>query len=158
MARKTFCSNMDCGLGCLVIAMAVILFFMDVDVFNLLNGDQDRVSKLISHVESPKETVYILPSEQRHSKGQIDYGKCTHFNCFDIYRCGVHHQKLLVHVPDPKEFLDSVGNPVSPMTQDFVEVLEAIAASEYYTENPEDACVFIPVIDLLNQRQPKVSI
>ena len=44
------------------------------------------------------------------------------------------------------------------MTQDFVEVLEAIAASEYYTENPEDACVFIPVIDLLNQRQPKVSI
>ena len=62
-----------------------------------------------------------------------------------------------MHVPEPKTFLDQNGNAIAPLTQDFVSILEAIAGSEYYTEDCNEACVFIPAVDLLNQRNLKVG-
>ena len=124
---------------------------------NLMTDDNNEITRLLSHIEHPKETVYVRESDQISSKATDDFRKCTHFDCFDIYRCGVHHQKLLVNVPNPKEFLDLQGNPIAPLTQDFVNILEAIAGSDYYTEDYDQACVYIPAIDLLNQRNPKVS-
>ena len=37
------------------------------------------------------------------------------------------------------------------MTKDFVEVLEAIAESDFYTEDPSEACIFVPPFNLLNE-------
>lgn len=158
MNRKAFGLSMDCGWGCLMIVGAIIMICIDVDIMDFMNNEDNEVVRLIGRIENPKTTVYIKESNHQLSRtSEHDLHKCTHFNCFDIYRCGVQHQKLLVHVPDPKEFLDSEGNVVAPLTQDFVTILEAIAGSEYYTEDPEEACVFIPALDLLNQRSQKVS-
>ena len=37
------------------------------------------------------------------------------------------------------------------MTKDFVDILEAISESEFYTEDPSEACIFIPPFNILNE-------
>ena len=156
MSRKSLGGYVDYVLVCLISVTAILLFLLDIDVKNLFQHDNNEVTRLLSFVENPKEILKLGESSHFTAGSEKDYEKCTHFNCFDIYQCGVHHQKLLVHVPEPKQFVDNYGNPVAPYTQDFVSILEAIAASDYYTENYDEACVFIPAIDLLNQRNLKV--
>ena len=151
--------SFDFGLvGCLVFGILIITY-IDVDLMNFISDDDTEVTRLLSHIQNPKTTIYVEEEtnlfKTKHLK---NYKKCTHFDCFDIYRCGNHQQKLLVHVPEPKEFLDQNNNPIAPFTQDFVSILEAVAQSDYYTEDRNEACVFIPAIDLLNQRSLKVSI
>ena len=155
--RKSFGMNLDCGLWCFFIGVAILLLLWDIDIKNLLTDENNEVTRLLSHIENPQSTVYIEDSNINAKDSQKDYRKCTHFDCFDIYRCGVHHQKLLVHVPEPKQFLDLEGNPIAPLTEDFISILEAIASSEYYTEDYNEACLFIPALDLLNQRNLQVG-
>ena len=45
--------------------------------------------------------------------------------------------------PQPKE--------VSIFTKDYVDILEAITESGFYTEDPEEACIFVPPFNLLNE-------
>ena len=60
---------------------------------------------------------------------------CHFFNCFNIYRCVDHtgkQKKFHVHIPTPKRFLARSGSSgsyqeVSPLTLEYVEILEAIA-------------------------------
>ena len=157
MIRKALGISFDFGLICLSVILVIILTFTDLEVIkNLTADDNTKVSRLLSQIENPETTIYVEESNQTPKNLDTDARKCTHFDCFDIYRCGVHHQKLLVHVPKPIQFLDHKGNPVAPMTQDYVTILEAIAASEYYTEDYNEACVFVPALDLLNQRSLKV--
>ena len=155
--KRTFGLNFDCGLGCLFVGMTILLIGLDIDLKNFIGDHNNEVSRLLSHIENSRSTIYIEESNQNAKVSNKGYKKFTHFDCFDIYRCGVHHQKLLVHVPEPKEFLDRDGNPIAPLTQDFVSILEAIAGSQYYTEDYNEACVFIPAVDLLNQRNIKVG-
>ena len=42
---------------------------------------------------------------------------------------------------------------VAPLTTEFYEMLEAVYSSPYYTEDPSEACLFIPSIDLLNLQE-----
>ncbi len=78
---------------------------------------------------------------------------CHHFSCFDVYRCGSHPKKMAVHVADPVNFIAGAeGREVAPWTKEFVEMLEAVEASEYYRQDPESACMFIsPVGRILTQ-------
>ncbi len=65
----------------------------------------------------------------------INNNNCHFFNCFNIYRCVDHtgkQKKFHVHIPTPKRFLarsDQSGSyqEVSPLTLEYVEILEAIA-------------------------------
>merc|ERR1719499_279690 len=50
---------------------------------------------------------------------------------------------LLAGATQPKE--------ISPYTKDFVDILEAITQSGFYTEDPEKACIFVPPFNLLNE-------
>jgi glucuronyl/N-acetylglucosaminyl transferase EXT2 len=75
---------------------------------------------------------------------------CQHFSCFDVYRCGAHPKKMLVHIPDPVNYVTEDAE-VAPWTKEHVEIMEAIEDSEYYTPNPDDACVFVLPVDLLNE-------
>ena len=157
--KSSFGINFDCGLGCLFIGVALIITCFDVGIKNFISDDNNEVTRLLSHIQNPKTTIYVEDESDPVKKNdQKDYKKCTHFGCFDIYRCGNNRQKLLVHVPEPKQFLDQSGNPVAPVTQDFVSILEAVAESDFYTEDINEACVYIPAIDLLNQRSLQVGI
>lgn len=74
---------------------------------------------------------------------------CSYWDCFNVYRCG--GQKLTVYVYPLKEHVDSNGNPISTLTKEYYEILEAVVDSPYYTPNPNEACIFIPSIDTLSQ-------
>ena len=52
------------------------------------------------------------------------------------------------------EFVDEDKVPVTKkITQEFYNILKAITKSVYFTSNPDEACLFIPTIDLLNQNR-----
>ena len=42
---------------------------------------------------------------------------------------------------------------VTPLTTEYYEMLEAVYSSPYYTEDPSEACLFLPSIDLLNLQE-----
>ncbi|XP_011301425.1 exostosin-2 [Fopius arisanus] len=77
---------------------------------------------------------------------------CTHFTCFNIYRCGFRGNKLLVYVYPPRNFRDTTGIQTQ-MSREYYEYLSAIISSPYYTPNPKEACLFVPSLDTLNQNR-----
>ncbi|XP_066600643.1 exostosin-2 [Prorops nasuta] len=83
---------------------------------------------------------------------------CTHFGCFNVYRCGSQGNKLLVYVYPLKVYIDSSGKSVTgQMTTEFYQMLLTIISSQFYTSNPHEACIFIPSIDMLNQNRLRIQ-
>ena len=79
--------------------------------------------------------------------------KCTHFTCFDVYRCDTtEHEHMQVYIYPVKRYVDSSGILISsPFTDEFWQLLEVIRSSPYYTSDPSKSCLFIPSIDMLSQ-------
>ena len=42
---------------------------------------------------------------------------------------------------------------VASLTTEYYEMLEAVYSSPYYTEDPAEACLFLPSIDLLSLQE-----
>ena len=64
-----------------------------------------------------------------------------------------------MHIPDPVNFIatqkgyaaaESETVEVAPWTREFVDILEAIQKSEFYTPEPDEACVFVPPVVRVN--------
>lgn len=86
--------------------------------------------------------------------------KCSHYSCFDIYKCGMINYnpyelpKLLKN--DVREVIKVYVYPPDNHQQvsvEFSRMLNAILNSQYYTSNPNEACLLVPSIDLLNLSQ-----
>ncbi len=132
--------------------LGVLLFFGE-DVKTWLDSRtglsaSDKVSDLLqSLMEAP-----AVKLDFNEHKASATNKECHHFDCFDVYKCGGHHKKILVHIPKPKRIIHGPAeNEVSPYTSDFVDVLEAVVESDYYTSNPDEACVFVPAFNLINE-------
>ncbi|RWS02309.1 exostosin-2-like protein, partial [Dinothrombium tinctorium] len=86
---------------------------------------------------------------------------CTHYDCFNFYECSADKELIKVYIYPVKRYVDKSGVLVSsPFTHEFWQLLETISNSEYFVEDPKDACIFIPSIDLLSQhyvRQKETS-
>ena len=57
-------------------------------------------------------------------------------------------------------YVDEDHVEIKPISKEFYEFLETVVNSKYYTSNPEDACIFIPSIDVLNEnnlRKDKIA-
>ena len=112
----------------------------------------DQVTKILNSLMLAPEVFLPDNNEIQISKTQKS---CQYFTCFDVYRCG--GRKLLVHIPEPKKILirgrknSEPAREISPMTKEFVDILEAIVQSGFYTENPSEACLFVPPFNLLNE-------
>lgn len=79
---------------------------------------------------------------------------CTFWDCFDIYACGnhpVHENKIGVYVYPLRNYINMDHQPAFQLTREYYAMLQAITKSVYYTPNPQDACIFVPSIDMLNQ-------
>ena len=51
-----------------------------------------------------------------------------------------------------QEFADEDGKRATQtLSKEFYTILKTIVNSPYYTANPNDACIFIPPLDTLNQ-------
>ena len=59
-----------------------------------------------------------------------------------------------------KKYVDEEGIEIKPLSKEYLEILSTIVNSPYYTDNPEDACLFVPPVDTLNEntlRKDKIS-
>lgn len=81
--------------------------------------------------------------------------RCSYYDCFNIYKCG--HKgssKILIYVYPLKKYVDDKGIPIGTLlSKEFYLILKTITESEYFTPNPEEACIFVPSIDTLNQNR-----
>lgn len=74
---------------------------------------------------------------------------CSFYDCFNVYRCGNHQNKVTIYVYPLTEF--SEEKSTTWISKEFYKILKTLIDSPYYTSNPNEACIFVPSIDLLNQ-------
>lgn len=86
--------------------------------------------------------------------------QCTHWDCFNIYRCGhTGHDRIAVYVYPLLKYVDAVGVPATELiSEEYYSILNTVINSKYYTANPDEACVFIPSIDTLNQGRIRLNL
>ncbi|TRY72016.1 hypothetical protein TCAL_09607 [Tigriopus californicus] len=144
------------GMHCLL-ALFLAFFFVGVTLFSWdsfllpLLSLAHSPSLLVRLSQAPDHT--LSPPYHSHATQTT----CNHFTCFNVYRCRTHHQQLRVHVSRPEIFIDPQGQEVAPWTQEFIQILEAIEASPYYTPEAHEACVFVPAMDFLNENDVQVA-
>jgi len=130
----------------LLLFLLLLLFFLKKDGEEGLSANQ-RWERLVDRAENVELEPTMVGSKAA-SKA------CNMFNCFDVYRCGVVGRGgLKVFIHPPKVWTKPSGDEVAPLTTEYYEMLEAVYSSPYYTEDPSQACFFLPSIDLLNIKE-----
>lgn len=76
---------------------------------------------------------------------------CSFFDCFNVYRCGSHENRVSIYIYPLVEYKDADKQSKTFITKEFYQIIKTIQNSPYYTPNPQEACLFVPSIDLLNQ-------
>ena len=144
----------------------LVIFFKETifDKFSSKFVDQNSEQILQQLEHAPDFYLDSVNVSSPRPISETETETCHFFNCFNIYRCVDHsgkQKRFRVHIPAPKRFLTksdkNIYEEVSPFTLEFVEILEAISESEYYTDDPDQACIFVPALDLLNEFQLKDS-
>ncbi|NXO84134.1 EXT2 protein, partial [Sitta europaea] len=84
---------------------------------------------------------------------------CRMHTCFDVYRCGFNPKnKIKVYIYSLKKYVDEYGMLVSnTISREYNELLTAISDSEFYTDDVNRACLFVPSIDVLNQNALRIK-
>ena len=138
------------GLFLAIFSLGIAAFFSyEVRHFVLGKNEVDnKVSGLIESLINAPKIPIVLPSQETKT---LD--NCHHYNCFNVYKCGGSHKKALVHIPQPFSIIKDSKEVSPPLTRDYIDILEAIVNSEFYTENPKEACVIIPAFNLINEAQ-----
>uniref|UniRef100_A0A8C9P7R7 Exostosin-2 n=1 Tax=Spermophilus dauricus TaxID=99837 RepID=A0A8C9P7R7_SPEDA len=101
--------------------------------------------------------VVRLPAESPiPERGDLS---CRMHTCFDVYRCGFNPKnKIKVYIYSLKKYVDDLGVPVSnTISREYNELLTAISDSDYYTDDINRACLFVPSIDVLNQNTLRIK-
>ncbi|KAM7342720.1 exostosin glycosyltransferase sotv [Cochliomyia hominivorax] len=110
----------------------------------------NRISLDLNDITEVRLSESVDRSKSRRSN-------CSIWTCVDPYRCG--HDRISVYVYPLVEYVDaSSGTEAAPLTQEFFQILSTIVQSPYYTSNPNQACLFVPSIDLINQNNVDIDL
>ncbi|XP_069821248.1 exostosin-2 [Dendropsophus ebraccatus] len=84
---------------------------------------------------------------------------CRMHTCFDVYRCGFNPKnKVKVYIYPLKKYTDEYGGAVGgPISREYNELLTAVSESDFYTDDVNKACLFLPSIDVLNQHNLRIK-
>ncbi|KAI4457900.1 exostosin heparan sulfate glycosyltransferase -related [Holotrichia oblita] len=136
----------------LIIVLAVILLLVILTVLQFIDGGHGGfMYKKISlqPVRNAPEVIItnILPESLPTNEN------CSYWDCFNVFRCGrTGHDRITVYVYPLEKYVDENDIPVTEtISKEYYEILDTIINSNYYTANPNEACLFIPSIDTLNQ-------
>ena len=80
---------------------------------------------------------------------------CTLHTCINVYRCGRNDiPSMKVYVYPETVFVDDAGFTIAalPWSREFADLRDAVEESAYSTTDPAEACLFLPPIDTLNER------
>jgi glucuronyl/N-acetylglucosaminyl transferase EXT2 len=136
-AIKTFLSDKVGLSGLIVLVFVIFVFFSN--------------SSLLKHTEILNLNNFRhLRLDKDNELARARNPNCSFFDCFNVYRCGSHQNKISIYVYPLTEYSDDT-NSKTFITKEFYQILNTIINSPYYVNNPNEACLFVPSIDLLNQ-------
>ena len=151
---------------CLLFVLLLISLF-----FNL----QLHHTSVVKTLHTARSTPLSLHDQQSNSLSKfvssavihrsLDRKKsCLFHTCFNISCCTLNaYDRVTVYVY-PKmqyKFTFSSNNTLAydpPLSWEYEEVVNTIINSEYYEPNASRACLFVPYLDLLNQRTINTSL
>ena len=83
----------------------------------------------------------LLSASSHSNPNHPPFASCRMENCFDFSRCKSYPYKHFVYPSDENVKLSA----------NYRKVLNVLRASPYYTEDPEEACLFVLSLDTLNR-------
>lgn len=128
------------------VALCAVLLLCDISnhrsSFFYAKRDSVVLDLSISHTQE----VLLRPDTEIRGRNI----NCTFWDCLNIYKC--EHDNLKVYIYPLQEFVDENNEKVtSSLSSEYFQILDAVVNSRYYTTNPNEACLFLPSLDLLNQ-------
>lgn len=94
--------------------------------------------------------LQLLPAPAPGSLPAPAQPNCSHFSCVNVYRCGgAHRSRIAVYVYPYQRYETSEGRRLAPLSREYYDVLRAVQESAFYTEDPAEACLFVPALDTL---------
>ena len=98
-----------------------------------------------------KLPVKIISENATETRTQRD---CRIHSCFDLFRCHVDNNwKIKAYVYPPVKYQTTDGADVFPETSnEFAAIMKAIKQSKFWTNKTEEACIFVPNMDMLSER------
>lgn len=129
--------------GIIIISLPFINFSSN-ETTNFVKVNLENVNKL--------QEIKLKSSDQTGSPRNT---KCTHWDCFNIYRCGhTGHDRITVYVYPLEKYVDENGKSATKsISKEYYNLIKGIVNSKYYTANPHEACLFVPFIDTLNEER-----
>lgn len=129
-----------------IVAICAVVLLCDIsshrDRFFYSKKDPVVLDLSISHAPE----VLLRPDPEYRGRNV----NCTFWDCLNIYKC--EHDTLKVYIYPLQEFLDEKSDKVTnTLSSEYFQILEIVLKSRYYTSNPNEACLFLPSLDLLNQ-------
>lgn len=119
--------------------------------------------KTVKYEKLQLKKIHNLPEviiKAEYPSSAARNSECSYWECFNVYRCGrTGHDRITVYVYELHKYIDENGVPATGvMSKEYFQILEAIINSKYYTANKEEACLFVPSIDTLNQNRVRINI
>lgn len=101
------------------------------------------------HSNSDILRTHLPPPSQNRWKHD-----CFFYNCFEINTCQYRIKDMIkVHTYHS----DSLQIDL-PLSEEYRELIDTIKGSRYYEPHPQEACLFVPYFDTLNQRLIDVTL
>ncbi|XP_023321307.1 exostosin-2 [Eurytemora carolleeae] len=125
------------------ILSSLLLIGLLILVFELKDERFDPGGSLVEYILN-----HSVHSSSILSKARKRRGDCNFYKCFDINRCTLHAANIKVHIyPSHHHLVD--GEELA-YSREYLDIIDAVYNSEFYTPNPEEACLFMPSVDTLN--------
>lgn len=151
--------NLDYFKYFLFIILLLILVLVILTVLQFIDGGQNATAYrkiLLEPVRNVPEV--IIPNALPESAPTNT--NCSYWDCFNVFRCGrTGHDRITVYVYPLEKYVDQNDIPVTEtISREYFEILDTIVNSNYYTANPNEACLFVPSIDTLNQGRIRLQL
>lgn len=132
----------------LILALGAIISLCFILIFRQFNSTI-KIKRITLDLSDISETVLLEDAELARARN----GNCSYWDCFNVYKCGQRDQdRIDIYVYPLHSYVDTKEVPAFTLTKEFYSILKAITESSYYTPNPNEACIFVPTIDTLNQK------
>ncbi|XP_052900287.1 exostosin-2 [Anopheles moucheti] len=141
--------------GATVLLLAIVWL-----VASLRGGGETVGERLSLDLADIPQLVLDKESELARARNR----NCSYWDCFNVYRCGqrtttlddddADGERISIYVYPLKEYLDADSKrPAAQLSREFYRIVQTIVNSPYYTANPNEACLFLPTLDTLNQNR-----
>lgn len=159
MINKFALIRNECQQNIYLILLISAIVLSGLSLYNVIYKSQRLKSNLRNFnrisLDFNDITDIKLPDGADRSKARRS--NCSIWTCVDPYRCG--HDRISIYVYPLAEYFDAnSGSEAAPLTQEFYQILSTIVKSPYYTSNPNQACLFVPSIDLINQNNINIDL